>query len=58
MLIGPGLIAALYIWEFNLRNAFKTIPFEKEWHKHIPKIILMFKKNYKDKLIALSSKYN
>ena len=57
MLIGPGLIAALYIWEFNLRNAFKTIPFEKEWHKHIPKIILMFKKNYKDKLIALSNKY-
>ena len=29
MLIGPGLIVSLYIWEFNLRNAFKKIPFEK-----------------------------
>jgi hypothetical protein len=57
MLIGPGLIVSLYIWEFNLRNAFKIIPFEKEWHKHIPKIILMFKKKYKVQLIALSNKY-
>lgn len=57
MLIGPGLIVSLYIWEFNLRNAFKLIPFEKKWHKHIPKIILMFKKNYKIKLIDLSNKY-
>lgn len=55
MFIGPGVIVVLYLWEFNLRQAFTQIPLESAWHKYIPKILLMFKECYKTKLIELSN---
>lgn len=56
MLLGPGIIVVLYLWEFNLRQVFQEIPFEKPWHRFFPRIILMFFEFYKKKLLALSDK--
>lgn len=55
MFIGPGIIVVLYLWEFNLREAFASIELVSPWHKYIPKIILMFKECYKMKLIEISN---
>ena len=52
LLFGPGLIVVLYLWEFNLQNAFVHIQYSKAYHKYIPKIFLMFFEEYKIKLIS------
>lgn len=55
MFLGPGIIVVLYLWEFNLREAFASIELVSPWHRYIPKIILMFKECYKSKLIEISN---
>ena len=55
MFIGPGIIVVLYLWEFNLRQAFAQITLESAWHRYIPKILLMFKECYKAKLVELAN---
>jgi sterol O-acyltransferase len=51
MLIGPGIILVLYIWEINLRDVFEFLSQNKQLEikgieKIIPKIFLMYKTKY------------
>lgn len=53
LLFGPGLIIVLYIWEFNLREAFEHVELERKRDRYMPKIILMFYREYKEKLMQV-----
>lgn len=51
MLIGPGIILVLYIWEINLRDVFELLSKQKKIEikgveKFLPKIFLMCKNKY------------
>lgn len=53
LLIGPGIILALYVREFNLRLAFENITYNSHWHSFVPKLALMYIEPYKTRLLTL-----
>jgi sterol O-acyltransferase len=52
LFLGKGLILVLYLREFKVRHILGQIGLEESWHEWLPRSILIYFNNYKDKILS------